>query len=214
MIASLHGTVVDKGLDSVVVECGGVGYLCQATPRTLADLPGGAEVTVLTTMVVREDAMTLYAFSDAASREIFALVQTVSGVGARNALALLSVLTPGEIAGAVADGDVKALQRAPGVGKRLAERMAVDLKGKLDAYMEAAPAPTTPDGGAGAAGDAADAAVVAQVTEALTGLGFGDKEAAAAVAEVLADSADSATAGAADVSSVLRAALASLGGAR
>lgn len=114
MIASLHGTVVDKGLDSVVVECGGVGYLCQATPRTLAELPGGAEVTVLTTMVVREDAMTLYAFSDAASREIFALVQTVSGVGARNALALLSVLTPGEIAGAVADGDVKALQRAPG----------------------------------------------------------------------------------------------------
>jgi Holliday junction DNA helicase RuvA len=211
VIASLHGTVVDKGLDSVVVECGGVGYLCQATPRTLAELPGGAEVTVLTTMVVREDAMTLYAFSDAASREIFALVQTVSGVGARNALALLSVLTPGEIAGAVADGDVKALQRAPGVGKRLAERMAVDLKGKLDAYMVTAPAPTAPDGGTG---DAADAAVAAQVTEALTGLGFGDKEAASAVAEVLADSADSATAGAADVSSVLRAALASLGGAR
>lgn len=211
MIASLHGTVVDKGLDSVVVECGGVGYLCQATPRTLAELPGGAEVTVLTTMVVREDAMTLYAFSDAASREIFALVQTVSGVGARNALALLSVLTPGEIAGAVADGDVKALQRAPGVGKRLAERMAVDLKGKLDAYMVTTPAPTSPDGGT--ATDA-DAAVVAQVTEALTGLGFGDKEAAAAVAEVLADSAGSATAGAADVSSVLRAALASLGGAR
>ncbi len=211
MIASLHGTVVDKGLDSVVVECGGVGYLCQATPRTLAELPGGAEVTVLTTMVVREDAMTLYAFSDAASREIFALVQTVSGVGARNALALLSVLTPGEIAGAVADGDVKALQRAPGVGKRLAERMAVDLKGKLDAYMVTAPAPTAPDGGTG---DAADAAVAAQVTEALTGLGFGDKEAAAAVAEVLTDSADSATAGAADVSSVLRAALSVLGGAR
>ena len=189
MIASLHGTVVDKGLDSVVVECGGVGYLCQATPRTLAELPGGAEVTVLTTMVVREDAMTLYAFSDAASREIFAL----------------------EIAGAVADSDVKALQRAPGVGKRLAERMAVDLKGKLDAYMVATPAPTATDGGAGTAGDAADAAVVAQVTEALTGLGFGDKEAAAAVAEVLAEPA---TTGAADVSSVLRAALASLGGAR
>lgn len=210
MIASLHGTVVDKGLDSVVIECGGVGYLCQATARTLAELPTGGEVTVLTTMVVREDAMTLYAFGDVASREIFALVQTVSGVGARNALALLSVLTPAEIAAAVAAGDVKALQRAPGVGKRLAERMAVDLKGKVDAYAVTAPAPA-PATGDGAGG--VDTALADQVTEALTGLGFGEKEAATAVAEVL--TGDSAHSGSgADASSVLRAALASLGGAR
>jgi Holliday junction DNA helicase RuvA len=208
VIASLHGTVVDKSLDSVVIECGGVGYLCQATARTLADLPTGGEVTVLTTMVVREDAMTLYAFGDSASREVFALVQTVSGVGARNALALLSVLTPGEIAAAVADNDVKALQRAPGVGKRLAERMAVDLKGKLDAYAVTAPAPAATDG-EGAVAPAA-AALAEQVTEALTGLGFGEKEAESAVATVLAGDG----AAGADASVVLRAALASLGGAR
>ncbi|MFR4190867.1 MAG: OB-fold domain-containing protein, partial [Corynebacterium variabile] len=82
MIASLRGTVVDKGLDHVVIECAGVGYLCQATARTLADLPRGEEVFVLTTMVVREDSQTLYAFPDVASRELFALVQSVSGVGA------------------------------------------------------------------------------------------------------------------------------------
>lgn len=206
MIASLRGTVVDKGLDYVVIECGGVGYLCQATARTLADLPRGEQAFVLTTMVVREDSQTLYAFPDAASRELFTLVQSVSGVGARMAMALLSVLSPAEIATAVAEGDVKALQRAPGVGKRLADRMAVDLKGKLDGY---AAAPVTGPGAAPAAAGAGDG-VSAQVVEALVGLGFPEDAATSTVAALIAESAAEAP----DASVLLRGALSRLGGQR
>lgn len=227
MIASLRGVVVDKGTDHVVIECGGVGYLCQATARTLSGLPLGDQAFVLTTMVVREDSQTLYAFPDASSRELFTLVQSVSGVGARMAMALLSVLTPGEIATAVADGDVKALQRAPGVGKRLADRMAVDLRGKLDAYLEAgstataAPAATAAD-----AAEVPDSAVAARVIEALVGLGFPDSEATDVVATLIrddseADSEDAAggghgdgTASGQDASVLLRRALSALGGPR
>ncbi|WP_297009150.1 Holliday junction branch migration protein RuvA [uncultured Corynebacterium sp.] len=213
MIASLRGTVVDKGLDHVVIECGGVGYLCQATARTLADLPRGEEVSVLTTMVVREDSQTLYAFPDAASRELFALVQSVSGVGARMAMALLSVLTPAEIAAAVAEGDVKTLQRAPGVGKRLADRMAVDLKGKLDAYV--AVVPTTGDDGASPAVASTvpgvDTAVTAQVVEALVGLGFPEAAAAETVSTLAVESSGDVVP---DASVLLRGALSRLGGRR
>lgn len=205
MIASLHGTVLDKGLDHVVIECGGVGYLCQATARTLADLPRGEEVRVLTTMVVREDSQTLYAFPDAADRELFTLVQSVSGVGARMAMALLSVLTPAEIAAAVAEGDVKTLQRAPGVGKRLADRMAVDLKGKLDAYAGTLPAGTDEEAPA-----PADTGVQDRVVEALAGLGFPEGPAVDAVTALATE--DPAVAG--DASALLRGALARLSGSR
>lgn len=204
MIASLRGTVVDKGLDHVVVECAGVGYLCQATARTLADLPRGEEVFVLTTMVVREDAQTLYAFLDASNRELFTTLQTVSGVGARMALALLSVMTPAEIAAAVTDGDVKSLQKAPGIGKRLADRMAVDLKGKLDAF-----AGTGPEGVARSLGHSANPAeneVASQVIEALVGLGFQESSASDEVATLMSTSENSPL----DASTLLRGALAQL----
>lgn len=203
MIASLHGTVLDKGTDHVVIECAGVGYLCQATARTLASLPRGETVRVLTSMVVREDSQTLYAFPDAASRELFTLVQSVSGVGARMAMALLSVLTPVEIAAAVAEGDVKTLQRAPGVGKRLAERMAVDLKGKLDAYAgPAVPRRETP-----AVAEGIDPVVRDRVVEALSGLGFPEERSS----EVVAAMADEDPGAASDASALLRGALARLG---
>ncbi|MGO3363179.1 MAG: Holliday junction branch migration protein RuvA [Corynebacterium sp.] len=212
MIASLRGTVIDKGLDHFVIECAGVGYLCQATARTLAELPRGKEVFVLTTMVVREDSQTLYAFSDGDSREVFGLLQTVSGVGARLALGVMSVLDPADLAGAVADGDVKQLQRAPGVGKRLAERMAVDLKGKLSAY--AVPAGHgAPGEGAGPDADVVDgldSGIAAQVIEALTGLGFPEKSAASAVSAV----AVSGDVDPGDASALLRTCLAQLGGQR
>jgi Holliday junction DNA helicase RuvA len=206
VIASLRGTVIDKGLDSVVIECAGVGYLCQATAPTLATLVRGEEVFVLTTLVVREDSQTLFAFPDAASREVFGLLQSVSGVGARLAMGVMSVLNPAELSRAVADGDVKALQRAPGVGKRLAERMAVDLKGKLDGYAAepVVAGEQTPDGatGAGVAGDTGR-----QVVEALTGLGFTERDADDALRE-LGDT------GGLDTAAVLRQALARLGGRR
>jgi Holliday junction DNA helicase RuvA len=214
VIASLRGTVVDKGLDHAVIECAGVGYLCQATARTLAELPRGEEVFVLTTMVVREDSQTLYAFPDAASRELFALVQSVSGVGARMAMALLSVLSPAEIAAAVAEGDVKTLQRAPGVGKRLADRMAVDLKGKLDAYAVSPVSGHSEETADLTVGDgAADGAVTARVVEALVGLGFPEASAADTVKTLVAESAggDSASP---DASVLLRNALSRLGGQR
>lgn len=211
MIASLHGTVVDKGLDHIVIECGGVGYLCQATARTLAELPSGEEVRVLTTMVVREDSQTLYAFADAASRELFTLVQSVSGVGARMAMALLSVLTPAEIAAAVDAGDVKTLQRAPGVGKRLADRMAVDLKGKLDAYAAVTPASPAEDRATDGDVPAPDMSTTgAQVVEALVGLGFPENRAADVVAALVTEEL---LAGG-DASALLRAALSRLGGSR
>lgn len=206
MIASLRGTVIDKGLDSVVIECGGVGYLCQATAETLASLPRNEDVFVLTTMVVREESQTLFAFNDVASREVFARLQSVSGVGARLSLGVMSVLSPVELARAVSDGDVKALQRAPGVGKRLAERMAVDLKGKLDDYAAAA----TVDGlsSAGTPGDDHSGipgnGLAAQVVEALVGLGFTERSAEGAVAGLEVS----------DAQTMLRQALAQLGGQR
>ncbi|MEY8565372.1 Holliday junction branch migration protein RuvA [Corynebacterium sp.] len=206
MIASLRGTVIDKGLDSVVIECAGVGYLCQATAPTLATLPRGEEVSVLTTMVVREDSQTLFAFPDVASREVFGLLQSVSGVGARLAMGVMSVLTPAELSRAVADGDVKALQRAPGVGKRLAERMAVDLKGKLDGYAGAPDGSPAPGQDTGSVDDAAGG-TGRQVVEALTGLGFTERDAEGALRE-LGDT------GGLDTATLLRQALARLGGRR
>ncbi len=167
MIASLRGTVIDKGLDYVVVECAGVGYHCTATASTLAQLTRGEEACVLTAMVVREDSQTLYAFSAPAERDMFYSLQKVSGVGARLALGVMSVLSPVEISQAVSGGDAKTLQRAPGVGKRLAERMAVDLKGKIPEFEGGHVA--TP----GAEQTALpNSAVLPHVVEALVGLGF------------------------------------------
>ena len=104
MIASVRGEVIDIALDHVVIEAAGVGYRLIATPATLATLHRGSDVRLLATMVVREDAMTLYGFADAASRELFALLQTVSGVGPRLAMAVLAVLEPDALRTALAAG--------------------------------------------------------------------------------------------------------------
>lgn len=203
MIASLRGTVISIGLGTAVIECQGVGYEVTTTPNTLARLQRGEEATLLTTMVVREDAMKLYGFIDDQSREMFALLQTVTGLGPRLALACESVLTPLEIAQAIGGGDAKTLQRVPGVGKRMADRLIVELKDKVAAYTAGVVddgASTSPTQGV------APVVVVDQVTQALTGLGFTEKQADDAVAAVL--SADPGL----DTSAALRAALAKLGG--
>ncbi|WP_304324758.1 Holliday junction branch migration protein RuvA [Corynebacterium frankenforstense] len=198
MIASLNGTVVGIELTGAVIECAGVGYFFTATPQTLAGLRRGENARVLTTMVVRDDAVQLYGFTDDSQRSMFALLQTVSGLGPRLALATLSVFEPAEVAAAVGAGDAKTLQRVPGVGKRMAERMIVELKEKVAGYGEAAPEgePAAPR---------AESATAAQVTAALTGLGFTDKQAEGAVDAVLAEDADL------DTSAALRAALSRLG---
>jgi len=207
MISSLRGPVIDIGLNSAVVECGGVGYLFSATPQTLAELSRGEEATVLTLLIVREDSMSLYGFKDAASRDLFSTLLGVSGVGPRLALAVQSVFNTVDFAQAVTRGDAKALQRVPGVGKRGAERMIVELKEKVSAFVDAAAEGS--DGSADlATANAAPlpygSAVTEQVVEALMGLGFNEKQATAAVESTLATHPD------ADNSTLLRAALATL----
>lgn len=199
MISSLHGEVVSIELSGAVIECGGVGYYFAATPLTLGSLTRGEPARVLTTMVVREDAMLLYGFSDQASRELFAVLQTVSGLGPKLAMAALAMLAPDELASAIAKADAKTLQRIPGVGKRMAERMVVELKDKVAAYAEAVPASSA------LAAPRNEDVDRDQVVAALVGLGFPEKSAADALEAVLADAPVAST------SQALRAALAFLG---
>ena len=142
MIVSLRGTVIDITAHHAVIECAGVGYQVLATPTTLGHLTRGAETFILITMIVREESQTLYGFLDAATRDMFATLQTVSGLGPKLALAAQSVYTTPELAHAITHGDTKTLQKIPGVGKRMAERMVVDLKDKVATY--AAPETPTP----------------------------------------------------------------------
>lgn len=194
MIASVRGPVIDIALDHAVIDCGGVGYRVLATPSTLAGLRRDDESTLLTSMIVREDSMTLYGFTSADARTLFAVLQTVNGVGPRLAMAILSVLEPEELRRALADSDLKTLTTVPGVGKRVAERLAVELRDKVDRPV-AGGSPVVGRGGG----------VAEQVVEALTGLGFTEAAAEKAVSAVLADNPG------ADASTALRSSLAGLG---
>ncbi|MFC9788432.1 Holliday junction branch migration protein RuvA [Rhodococcus sp. NPDC127528] len=202
MIASVRGEVLEIALDHVVLEAAGVGYRLNATPATLGTLQRGVEVRLVTAMIVREDSMTLYGFHDTESRDLFGLLQTVSGVGPRLAMATLAVLEPESLRKALAEGNVTALTRVPGIGKRGAERMIVELRDKVEAV------PT----GSGTPGDGSVAAVAGmvrdQIVEALVGLGFALKQAEQATDSVLVADPD------ADTSRALRSALALLGKTR
>ena len=177
MIASLTGEVLTARLDSVVVEVGGVGLLVHTTPATAAAARPGESMRLATSLVVREDSLTLFGFADDDERALFEQVQTVSGVGPRLALAMLAVHPPRQLATAIAGGDVKALTKVPGIGKKGAERIVLELRdkvvpvgtGETEATPEV-PAATTP-------GDS-------QVAEALVGLGWSAKQADDAVAKV------------------------------
>ncbi|MGW0175310.1 Holliday junction branch migration protein RuvA [Rhodococcus sp. NPDC003322] len=199
MIASVRGEVLEIALDHVVIEAAGVGYRLNATPATLATLQRGAEARLVAAMIVREDSMTLYGFHDTESRDLFGLLQTVSGVGPRLAMAILAVLEPEALRKALAEGNVSALTRVPGIGKRGAERMVVELRDKV----EAVPAGPGSPAAAAAAGPIRD-----QIVEALVGLGFPPKQAEPATDSVLAADPE------ADTSRALRSALALLGKTR
>jgi Holliday junction DNA helicase RuvA len=201
VIASVRGEVLEVGLDHAVIEAAGVGYRVNATPATLATLRRGDESRLLTAMIVREDSMTLYGFADAESRDLFGLLQTVSGVGPRLAMAILAVLEPEALRKALAEGNVTALTRVPGIGKRGAERMVVELRDKVEAVAVTGDLP-----GAGAATSAS--VVRDQVVEALTGLGFKLEHAEKATDTVVAADPEAPT------STVLRSALALLGKTR
>ena len=205
MIASIQGTVLAVRLDSAVLAVGGVGLLVQATPTTLAGLRVGSAATLSTTLVVREDSLTLYGFADDDERDVFEVVQTVSGVGPRLALAMLAVHTPDGLRRAVADEDLAALQRVPGIGRKGAQRIVLELGDRLGApAVRAAAAGPVP---AAAPSDRRD-----QVVEALVGLGWQARTAQDAVASVLDGGTEPIAAE--DVAGVLRAALRTLGGAR
>lgn len=205
MIASVRGPVLEIGLDHAVVEVGGVGLAVFCTPATLAGLRRGTEARLSTTLIVREESLTLFGFADADERELFLLLQTVSGIGPRLALATIAVLEPEVLRRALHDGDLTTLTRIPGVGKKSAERLVVELRDKV----VVAPAPVTAAGAAvpAAAGNGASP-VRDQVVEALVGLGFTLKPAEQAVDAVLADKPE------AEASQLLRAALAGLGRSR
>jgi holliday junction DNA helicase RuvA len=198
MIASVRGTVIAVALDHAVIEVGGVGFAVRATPGTLATLRRGAEASLATTLVVREESLTLFGFASAEAKDLFELVQSVSGVGPKIALALLSVLEPDELRRALAGGDTAALARTPGIGKKSAERLVLELKDKVGAVAGALP------------GTPVTAPVADRLIDALAGLGFTARQAGDAVAEVTADAADGAVAGG-DVGVLLRRALALLG---
>lgn len=201
MISSIRGEVLDIALDHVVIEAAGVGYRLNATPSTLAGLTRGVDTRLVTAMIVREDSMTLYGFADSEQRDLFGLLQTVSGVGPRLAMAVLAVLEPDSLRAALADGNVVALTRVPGIGKRGAERLVVELRDKVHAVASAGSPTRT-------AAVIGGASVRDQVSEALVGLGFSLKQAEETVDAVLAADPD------ANTSVTLRTALASLGKSR
>ncbi len=198
MIASLRGTVLDIQLDHVVLECAGVGYKVLATPTTLGTLQRGEEAQVMTTLVVKEDSMTLYGFTSTDDRDMFHVLQTVSGLGPKLALAALSVMGAGDLAQAIAGEESARLQKIPGVGKRMAQRLVLELKDKVSGFAPALSdvSPATPT---------ATGPIVDDVVEALVGLGFSDKAARPVVEAVAAEQPDAAT------PVVLRAALSQLG---
>lgn len=131
MIAQLTGEVRSISTERVILDVGGVGYLVSVTPATASTLSLGSTITLHTAMIVREDSMTLFGFLDAKSRETFELVQTVSGIGPRVALSILAHLTPELLAQAIASESVDTLSAVPGIGKKGAQRILLELKGKM-----------------------------------------------------------------------------------
>jgi holliday junction DNA helicase RuvA len=175
MIASLAGIVEQLGAESVVVDVGGVGYLVFAASRTLARLPArGEPVRLLIETHVREDHIHLYGFADEAERDWFRLLTTVQGVGAKTALAVLSALAPDALVAAVMAQDKVALTRASGVGRKLAQRIVIELRDKLG-NVALGPAVAADDAAA------AGSAVTGDAVSALVNLGYPRTDAFAAV---------------------------------
>lgn len=200
MISILRGTVASVGLDHIDLVVGGIGFRVHVTPAFAQGAKRDQEMTVFTSMIVREDSMTLYGFDSVDGRDVFTKLLSVSGIGPKIALAALAVLHPDDLRRAVRDQDLAALQRIPGVGKKSAQRMALEIGDKLGA-----PA-ALPGAQAGLAPAPTEDAVASEVRAALVGLGWSEAQAAKAI-EKLAGSGLGA-------SDMLRAALVTLGGGR
>lgn len=188
MIASLSGVVAAVQPSGVVIEVGGIGVSVACTPQTAAAATRGDSLALHTSLVVREDSLTLYGFVDSEQRDVFELVQTVSGVGPRTALAVLATLSPEGLRTAIASEDVASLTRVPGIGTKGAQRLIIELKDRLRTVARQGDAPT---------GDGPET-----VRSALVSLGWSARDADRAVAAV-----SSGPAADADVAQLLRAAL-------
>ena len=197
MIAHLNGTVAGVGLDGAVIEVGGVGLRVQCTPDTLATLKPGEQARVATSLVVREDSLTLFGFASDDERNVFELLQTANGVGPRLALAMLAVHSPDGLRRAVATEDVKVLTMVPGIGTKGAQKIILELKDRLGL-------PSDPAAGLGASLSRRSAPSWRdQVNTGLVNLGWSARDAEAAVVSVEADLDGQAP----DVATALRAAL-------
>jgi holliday junction DNA helicase RuvA len=202
MIASLRGEVVERDPDSgVVIEVSGVGYRVQVTTRTLAQMAVGSTVFVHTHHHIREDAQVLFGFVSRSEREAFGVLIATHGIGPALALAVLSTYTPAELSDVVAAGDIGGLTMVPGVGKKTAERLLVELRNRL--------AIAVIDSGEDSLGSGARTSVLSDVREALSGLGYGAEE----IKEVIRSltGADHGADHSADAATMLREALTLLG---
>ena len=202
MIASVHGRVAALGPDGAVVEVGGVGLAVSCSPATLARLRVGENARLATSLVVREDSLTLYGFADDDERGLFELLQTANGVGPKLAQTILGVYPPREVRRAIATGDFPALVKVPGIGRKGAEKIVIELRDRIGSI-------SGPDGAAPLAGVTAIAPWKDQVLHALAGLGFTGKEAAEAIDVVAAESEDDP-----EVAVILRRAIQLLGRTR
>ncbi|WP_435105867.1 Holliday junction branch migration protein RuvA [Nocardiopsis synnemataformans] len=182
MIAFLTGRVAARGAGTAVIDVGGVGMTVQCTPSALSRLHVGETGTVATSLVVREESLTLFGFADDDEKHLFEQLQTASGVGPRLALAMLSVHSPSSLRHAVSTEDTTALTRVPGVGKKGAQRIVLELRGKLDAPVLTDG--TLPGAEAAASGSEPHGAWRGQVVSGLVNLGWSAKDAEAAASAV------------------------------
>ncbi|CCK31449.1 Holliday junction ATP-dependent DNA helicase ruvA [Streptomyces davaonensis JCM 4913] len=201
MIAFVSGPVAALAPDSAVVEVGGIGISVQCTPGTLSGLRMGQQTKLATSLVVREDSLTLYGFADDDERQVFVLLQTASGVGPRLAQAMLAVHSPDALRRAVATGDERALTAVPGIGKKGAQKLLLELKDRLGEPI-----------GAPAIGAPVSQGWRDQLHAALIGLGYATREADEAVTAVAPQA--EAAGGTPPVGQLLKAALQTLNRAR
>jgi holliday junction DNA helicase RuvA len=208
MIASVNGRVAAVGPDGAVVEVGGIGLAVQCTPGTIARLQVGETARLSTSLIVREDSLTLYGFADDDERQLFELLQTANGVGPRLAQAVLAIHPPREVRRAVSMADVKSLMQVPGIGKKGAERLILELRDRLGSVTT----DTSLDGPVPLPAVTPVAPWRDQLTSALVGLGWSGKEAETALTQ-LAPVADAqiVETGSVEVAVLLRQALQLLG---
>lgn len=199
MISSLHGVVLATGPDHVVLEVGGVGFLVAVPGEVSHTAHAGERLRLHTSLIVREDALSLYGFAEAEQLELFTLLLTVTGVGPRSALGVIAQLSVEQIARAVADEDDAAFRRVSGIGPKTAKLIVMQLAGKVAPPVRATASSDAPK------------AVIEQLTAALVGLGWSDRVAAEAAAQTAAEASEAERG---SVAGLLRRALAALGPAQ